>query len=45
MGYPVEKVQRLYNLTSVIDRCLKNDHKSDGDYDLIKHQEQLWRKY
>ena len=43
MGYPVEKVQRLYNLTSIIDRCLKNDHKSDGDYDLIKHQEQLWK--
>ncbi len=43
MGYPVEKVQRLYNLTSVIDRCLKHDHKSDGDYDLIKHQEQLWK--
>ena len=43
MGYSEEKVERLFNLTSIIDKCLEEDHKSKGDYDLIKDQQQLWK--
>lgn len=43
MGYTEEKVERLFNLTNVIDKCLEEDHKSKGNYDLIKDQQQLWK--
>jgi len=43
MGYTEDRVERLFNLTNIIDKCLEEDHKSKGDYDLIKNQEQLWK--
>ena len=43
MGRTEPEIERLYNLITVIDNCLDNDHKSPGDYDKVKNQEQLWR--
>ena len=41
MGRTEPEIERLYNLITVIDNCLENDHKSPGDYDKVKNQEQL----
>ena len=43
MGRTEPEIERLYNLITVIDNCLENDHKSPGDYDKVKNQEQLWK--
>ena len=43
MDFPEDKVERYFNLTSLIDKCLEEDHKSKGNYELIKNQEQLWK--
>ena len=43
MGRTEPEIERLYNLITVIDNCLDNDHKSPGDYDKVKNQEQLWK--
>lgn len=43
MDFPEDKVERYFNLTSLIDKCLEEDHKSKGNYELIKDQKQLWQ--
>jgi hypothetical protein len=43
MGKTESEIERLYNLTNVIDKCLEEDHKSKGNYDLIKDQQQIWK--
>ena len=43
MDFPEDKVERYFNLTSLIDKCLEEDHKSKGNYELIKDQQQLWK--
>ena len=35
MGYSEDKVERLFNLTNIIDKCLEEDHGAKGNYDLI----------
>ena len=41
MGKSEEAIKRNYELISLIDKCLINDYKDEGNYDLIKNQEQI----
>lgn len=43
MGKSEEAIKRNYELISLIDKCLINDYKDEGNYDLIKNQEQIWK--
>jgi hypothetical protein len=42
MGKSEVEIEKLFNLTNIIDKCLEEDHKSKGNYELIKDQKQLW---
>jgi hypothetical protein len=43
MGKTESEIERYFNLITVIDNCLVEDHKTPGDYTVIKSQEQLWK--
>jgi len=43
MGKTESEIERYYNLISLIDDCLEKDHKTPGDYSVIRSQEQLWK--
>ncbi|MDA9201242.1 hypothetical protein N9O53_05340, partial [Candidatus Pelagibacter ubique] len=43
MGKTESEIERYFNLISLIDDCLENDHKTPGDYSVIRSQEQLWK--
>ena len=43
MGKTEEFIKRNYELISLIDKCLVNDYKDEGNYDLIANQEQIWK--
>lgn len=43
MGKSESEIERYYNLITLIDNCLEQDHKTPGDYSVIKSQEQLWK--
>ena len=43
MGKTEAEIERYYNLISLIDDCLERDHKTPGDYSVIRSQEQLWK--
>lgn len=43
MGKSESEIERYYNLITLIDNCLEQDHKTPGDYSVIKNQEQLWK--
>ena len=43
MGKTESEIERYYNLITLIDNCLEQDHKTPGDYSVIKSQEQLWK--
>ena len=42
MGKSEEAIKRNYELISLIDKCLINDYKDEGNYE-IKNQEQIWK--
>jgi len=43
MGKTESEIERYFNLISLIDDCLEKDHKTPGDYSIIRSQEQLWK--
>ena len=43
MGKNESEIERFFNLITVIDNCLENDHKTPGNYSVITSQEQLWK--
>lgn len=43
MGKSENEIERYFNLITLIDNCLEEDHKTPGDYSVIKSQEQLWK--
>ena len=43
MGKSENEIERYFNLITLIDNCLEQDHKTPGDYSVIKNQEQLWK--
>jgi hypothetical protein len=43
MGKTEKEIERYFNLITVIDNCLEQDHNTPGDYSVIINQEQLWK--
>ncbi len=43
MGRTEENIKNWYDLITLVDKCLKEDFKDEGNYDLVKNQEQIWK--
>ena len=43
MGRTESNIKDWYGLISLVDKCLIEDYKDEGNYDLVKNQEQIWK--
>ena len=43
MGRTEENIKNWYDLITLVDKCLIEDFKDEGNYDLVKNQEQIWK--
>ena len=43
MGRTENSIKELFEVISLVDKCLIEDYKDEGNYDLVKDQKQIWK--
>ena len=43
MGRTEKNIRNWYELITLVDKSLREDFKDEGNYDLVKNQEQIWK--